>query len=240
MKAACTIAKKAREPNRILILMVKDAKIKVTKDGPYLITGGIPLLRMVIESDSHGDPCLWRLVQRYPQRESYALCRCRESKNKPYCDGAHAMQRFDGTETAGGELYLENVKEYLGPELKLTDKPELCSGAGFCIRDAGIWNLTVYSDRPGFKEIAIEEAANCPSGRLVVWDNQGNPIEPDYESSIVVTEDENGSPGPLWVRGGVEIESATGKKYEKRNRITLCRCGKSLIKPLCDGSHSDK
>ena len=219
--------------------MAKNAKIKVTKDGPYLVTGGIPLLRMSIETDSYGDPCIWREVERYPQQESYILCRCGKSLNKPYCDGAHSLQRFDGTETANSELYLENVKEYLGPELKLTDKRELCVGAAFCVRDAGIKNLTVQSDRPGFKEIAIEEAANCPSGRLVVWDKQGNPIEPDYEPSIVITEHEDGSPGPLWIRGEVEIESVDGIIYEKRNRVTLCRCGESLNKPLCDGSHFD-
>jgi hypothetical protein len=119
------------------------------------------------------------------------------------------------------------------------DKQELCVGAGFCDRDAGIWNLIVHSDRPGFREIAIEEAANCPSGRLVLRDIQGNPIEPDYEPSIVVTEHEDGTPGPLWVRGEVEIESADGVVYEKRNRVTLCRCGKSLNKSLCDGSDFD-
>jgi CDGSH-type Zn-finger protein len=219
--------------------MVKKAKIKVTKDGPYLVTGGIPLLRMIIETDSHGDSCTWREVERYPHRERYTLCRCGKSRNKPYCDGAHTLQRFDGTETANNEPYLENVKEYLGPELKLTDKRELCVGAAFCVREAGIKNLVVYSDRPGFKEIAIEEAANCPSGRLVVWDKQGNPIEPDYEPSIVITEHKNGLSGPLWIRGEVEIESADGTIYEKRNRVTLCRCGKSLNKPFCDGSHLD-
>jgi len=222
-----------------MIIMVRNAKIKVTKDGPYLVTGGIPLLRMIIETDSYGDPWRWREVERYPRRESYALCRCGKSMNKPYCDGAHIPQRFNGTETASHELYLENAKEYLGPELKLTDKPELCVGAGFCDRDAGLWNLTVNSDRPGFKETAIEEAANCPSGRLVVWDTQGNPIEPNYEPSIVLTEHEDGSPGPLWIRGEVEIESVDGRIYETRNRVTLCRCGESLNKPLCDGSDLD-
>jgi CDGSH-type Zn-finger protein len=220
--------------------MTRNAKIKVTKDGPYLVTGGIPLLRMIVETDSYGDPCIWREVERYPQRESYALCRCGKSRNMPYCDGAHTRQRFNGIETASCERYLENVKEYVGPELKLTDKPELCVGAGFCDRDAGIWNLTVHSDRPGFKEIAIEEAANCPSGRLVVWDEKGNQIEPDYEPSIVITLDDDGLPGALWIRGEVEIESVDGRIYEKRNRVTLCRCGKSLKKPLCDGSHFDK
>ena len=219
--------------------MAKNGKIKVTEDGPYLVTGNILLLRMIIQTDSYGDSCRWREVERYPHRKRYTLCRCGKSLNKPYCDGAHTLQRFNGTETASRELYLENVKNYLGPELKLTDKRELCVGAGFCVRNAGIKNLTMYSDRPGFKEIAIEEAANCPSGRLVVWDKQGNPIEPDYEPSIVITEHEDGSPGPLWIRGEVEIESANGKIYEKRNRVTLCRCGKSSNKPLCDGSHFD-
>jgi CDGSH-type Zn-finger protein len=220
--------------------MAKNAKIKVTKDGPYLITGDIPLLRMIIETDSYGDPFFWREVKRYPQRESYTLCRCGKSKNKPYCDGNHKLQGFKGTETANNEPYIENVKEYIGPELKLTDKKELCIHAGFCDRYAGTWNLTVHSDRPGFKEIAIEEVANCPSGRLVIWDKQGKMIEPDYDPSIVITEYHDGSPGPLWIRGEVKIESVDGKIYENRNRVTLCNCGKSMNKPFCDCSHFKK
>jgi CDGSH-type Zn-finger protein len=219
------------------MLMAEKVMIKVTENGPYLVTGGIPLLRMIIKTDSHGDPNNWQEIERYPQRERYALCRCGKSGNKPYCDGAHIKNQFDGAETTDNELYLENVKEYIGPELKLTDKRKLCVGAAFCVRDAGIWNLTVHSDRPGFKEIAIEEAANCPSGRLVVWDKRDNSIEPDYDPSIVITEHEDGLPGPLWVQGDVEIESVDGIIYEKRNRITLCRCGGSQNKPLCDGSH---
>jgi len=217
--------------------MDKNVKIKVTKDGPYLITGSIPLFRMIIETDSYGDPFFWREVERYPQRESYTLCRCGKSLNKPYCDGNHKLQEFNGTETANNEPYIENVKEYIGPELKLTDKKEYCIHAGFCDRYAGTWNLTVHSDRPGFKEIAIDEVASCPSGRLVIWDKQGNMIEPDYDPSIVITEYHYGSPGPIWIRGKVEIESADGITYEKRNRVTLCNCGKSTNKPFCDCSH---
>ena len=217
--------------------MAKNAKIKVTKDGPYLITGGIPLFRMIIETDRYGDPYSWREIKRYPQRESYTLCRCGKSLNKPYCDGTHKLHDFKGTETANNEPYIENVKEYIGPELKLTDKEHLCVHAGFCDRDAGTRNLIVHSDRPGFKEIAIEEVANCPSGRLVIWDKQGNMIESDYDPSIVLIEYPDGSPGPLWIRGKVEIESVDGIIYEKRNRVTLCNCGKSINKPFCDCSH---
>lgn len=217
--------------------MDEKARIKVTENGPYIVRGGIPLLRMSIDSDSYGDPYRWREVERYPQRESYSLCRCGKSGNKPFCDGTHTEIQFNGDETAGNEPFLENVTDYVGPELKLTDKKELCVDASFCVRDIGIWNLVVHSDRPGFTEMAIEEAGNCPSGRLVVWDNQGNPIEPDYEPSVVVTEHKDGGPGPLWVRGEVEIESVDGITYERRNRVTLCNCGESKNKPLCDGSH---
>ena len=44
--------------------------------------------------------------------------------------------------------------------------------------------------------------------------------------------------GPIWVRGGIPVASADGKTYEVRNRLTLCRCGRSANKPFCDGSHA--
>lgn len=43
--------------------------------------------------------------------------------------------------------------------------------------------------------------------------------------------------GPLWVRGGIPVESSDGATYEVRNRVTLCRCGRSSNKPFCDGTH---
>ena len=78
---------------------------------------------------------------------------------------------------------------------------------------------------------------NCPSGRLTAWKN-GDHIEPELKPSVGVTEDPGaGVSGPLRVKGGIEIESADGTLYETRNRVTLCRCGHSNRKPLCDGSH---
>jgi D-arabinose 1-dehydrogenase-like Zn-dependent alcohol dehydrogenase len=47
-----------------------------------------------------------------------------------------------------------------------------------------------------------------------------------------------GCSGPLWVRGGITVESGDGTRYETRNRVTLCRCGASSNKPFCDGSHA--
>lgn len=220
--------------------MAGKGRIKVVKGGPYQVTGGLPLSKMVIEADADGKSLRWRKTETYPQKESYLLCRCGKSKNKPYCDGSHVKGHFEGTEIADHSPYIKGVKVYDGPELKLTDKRELCVGAGFCTRAGNIWNLTTNSDTPEYKETAIQEAADCPSGRLVEWDKTGKALEPALEPGIAVTEDQDSIAGPLWVKGSVDIETSDGYIYERRNRVTLCRCGKSEAHPLCDGSHLEE
>ena len=214
-------------------------KIKVSKNGPYLVEGWVPLIKEEICNDDEGYCRKWKEVTRYPVQERYALCRCGHSENKPFCDGTHAKIHFDGTETAGNESYLRHPKTVEGPSLKLEDVENLCAHARFCMRAGGIWNLTRKSGIPDARGTAIEEACNCPSGRLVVRDREtGEVIEPELEQSIVVIEyPARNEHGPLWVRGRIPIESADGKQYTIRNRVTLCRCGKSGNKPFCEGSH---
>ncbi|MFK3981966.1 CDGSH iron-sulfur domain-containing protein [Micromonospora sp. NPDC050397] len=44
--------------------------------------------------------------------------------------------------------------------------------------------------------------------------------------------------GPLLVRGDFELRTALGVAVDPgRDTIALCRCGKSSIKPFCDGTH---
>lgn len=214
-------------------------KITVSKNGPYIVTGGVPLITSEICNDDEGNCRTWREVKRYPAQEKYALCRCGHSKNKPFCDGTHAKIHFDGTEAGDYEPFADAAEEIRGPELTLADNEHLCVHARFCMRAGGIWSLVEQSDNQEARDIAIEEACNCPSGRLVITDNQsGKVMEPEFEKSIVIIEyPPRGEHGPLWVRGGIPIESADGKQYEVRNRVTLCRCGKSENKPFCDGSH---
>ena len=67
----------------------------------------------------------------------------------------------------------------------------------------------------------------------------GKPIEPKFEPSLGLIEDtEKKVSGPIYVRGGIPVVSADGKTYEIRNRVTLCRCGRSDNKPFCNGSHA--
>ncbi|MCL5986564.1 MAG: CDGSH iron-sulfur domain-containing protein [Actinobacteria bacterium] len=214
-------------------------KISVTKNGPYIVSGNLPMVKEIILSDNEGYSVEWGKESCYPIDEEYHLCRCGQSKNKPYCDETHAKIGFIGAETAKRTKYIKNAKRIPGPELVLTDDKELCAHARFCDRAKGIWQLTEDSDDNQSKEIATQEACNCPSGRLVIWDKKtGEPIEPELNPSISIVEDpEKKVSGPIWLKGGVPVKSSNGKQYEIRNRVTLCRCGQSKNKPFCDGSH---
>ncbi|MDD1669206.1 MAG: CDGSH iron-sulfur domain-containing protein [Methanomicrobiales archaeon] len=215
------------------------ARIQVTKDGPYMVTGSIPLVKQVLVCDKRGNSIGWKEGGRYPVRETYALCRCGCSRTTPFCDGSHTKNHFDGTETASRVPYLERAEWTEGPDIRLSDAPGFCSHARFCIRGEGIWDLVEQSGDEEAKKTAVGMAANCHSGRLVVWDRKtGKPIEPVFEKSIGLVEGPaEGMQGPLWVRGGIPIIAADGFPYEVRNRVTLCRCGRSGNKPFCDGAH---
>ncbi|MFA4843595.1 MAG: CDGSH iron-sulfur domain-containing protein [Candidatus Margulisiibacteriota bacterium] len=215
-------------------------KIKVTKNGPYLVSGNIPLDKALIIGDAEGAPAKWEFGKKYPAQENYSLCRCGRSKNEPFCDGAHIQANFDGTETANRKPCLEQSETTYGPDLDLTDAEPLCAIARFCHRAGDTWTLTEHSDDPKSKELAIQEACDCPSGRLIAWEKRsGKPLEPTFEPSISVVEDTvQKVSGPLWVKGGLPVEAVDGFQYEVRNRVTLCRCGKSDNKPFCDGNHS--
>jgi CDGSH-type Zn-finger protein len=216
-----------------------NSKISITKNGPYVVSGNLPLNKEIIVVDKEGVPVKWKKGKKYPKCNDCALCRCGKSDNKPYCDGTHAKIKFDGTETASKKPYMRQAGKVTGPNLVLTDATEFCALGRFCEKGKGVWESTRESDNPKCKKDAIQESCDCPSGRLVIWDKKtGKAIEPKFKQSISLVEDPDREvSGPIWVKGGVPIESAEGKKYEIRNRVTLCRCGKSTNKPFCDGSH---
>jgi len=217
---------------------MKKQKIIITKNGPYIVSGNIPLNKEIAEVGASGEPEKWVEVKKYPQKQTYALCRCGHSKNMPFCDGKH-IENFDGTETADTKPFLKQARTFEGQDIILKDVVKLCSVARFCHPKTGTWKLVIKSKKPEAKQEAIRQACNCPAGRLVIYDKKtGQPIENKYEPSLTIIEDPQiNCSGPLWVKGGVEIESESGTKYETRNRVTLCRCGKSNNKPFCDGKH---
>jgi CDGSH-type Zn-finger protein len=215
-------------------------RIEVTKDGPYLASGGVPLSEQLIVTNAQGESLEYAEGKKYPAQAQYALCRCGQSGNKPFCDGTHAKVKFDGTERAGRQPYLEQAKTIEGPTRSLTDAEELCAYARFCDPKGRVWNLVAQTDNPAARRLVDHEAGHCPAGRLIAWDKKtGKPIEPQFKPSIGLIEDTAlHVKGPIWVRGGIPVVSADGTPYEVRNRVTLCRCGRSENKPFCDGTHA--
>ncbi|GAA3873223.1 hypothetical protein GCM10022243_42950 [Saccharothrix violaceirubra] len=52
-------------------------------------------------------------------------------------------------------------------------------------------------------------------------------------ATVVVVQD-----GPIIIRGDYDLCAQTGEPIDPQRRtIALCRCGRSLLKPFCDGSH---
>ena len=217
-----------------------EPRVVVSKNGPYLVSGAVPLARQTIVADREGGSEAWRESHSFPSQESYALCRCGRSASKPFCDGTHNKVGFDGTETASRESYREQAQLTEGPALALSDAESLCAFARFCDPHGQVWSQVERTDEAEVRATFVRQVNNCPSGRLVAWDRAtGKPIEHQLPVSIGVVEDPpEGVSGPLWLRGGIPVVAADGFAYEVRNRVTLCRCGASKHKPFCDGSHA--
>lgn len=211
-------------------------KVKILKNGPYLVSGRVLLSEKIITPKGKGYEL--KEGRLFEDSDTYSLCRCGKSKNKPFCDGAHRKIGFDGTETASRESYAERAEICEGPQIDIMDDHR-CALARFCHREDGLaWELVKKSDDPRLKDEAIKAATECPSGRLVATEKTGAAIEPEYEPSIEILQDpEKGVSGPVSLKGYVEIESSGGLAYETRNRVALCRCGSSRNKPFCDSSH---
>jgi CDGSH-type Zn-finger protein len=215
-----------------------EKRIKVTENGPYEVSGDIPLNQLGFVPDNHGNSLKYKTIDSYPIEDVYHLCRCGQSECKPFCDGTHQIVNFQGKETASHTDYEKNAKVIKGKDIDLMDAEELCAGARFCDTHGSTWHLVSRGTTQEEKDIAIQQCADCPSGRLTPIDKDGNKIEPNLPKEISILEDPAAEVhGPIWVKGGITVEDENGKTYPERNRVTLCRCGKSTNKPFCDGNH---
>ena len=221
-------------------------RIVIGKNGPYRVKAGIPLVRKTQIVSEHGEPLTWKLEARLETAANYSLCRCGGSSNHPFCDGTHRAIGFDGTETADERPTVKRQWTLPdGTHLVVRKDDSLCMLSGFCaMEDTDIVALVAESEDTKARSLAIAMVERCPSGALTYTIEPGEPdIEPDLPVAIADTTEitsEGAIVGPLWVTGWVPIERSDGKPLETRNRVTLCNCGQSSNKPLCDGTHRDE
>ncbi len=128
----------------------------------------------------------------------------------------------------------ERTKAYGDGEVTLQDDRGLCVHTGFCgNKITNAWKLAARQDldAAGATQL-VAMTQHCPSGAISITVGEGD-LEPALPTEVVLIPN-----GPLWVTGGVTVERSDGVPLETRNRVTLCRCGASKTKPLCDGSHA--
>jgi len=220
-----------------------DKRILVEEDGPYQVYGDILLVRKTQVVSEYGEPLTWKKEEILETSGTYELCRCGESSTLPFCDSTHREIGFDGTETADTGVTAERQVVFAdGTKIVVKRDHSLCMESGFCgMRLANIEQMVAQTGDTNVRSQVIAMIERCPSGSYTYTIEEGEPdIEPDLPQQIaVVTEITSDGPitGPLWVTGNIPIERADGRPIETRNRVMLCGCGQSQIKPLCDGTH---
>ena len=199
------------------------ATIEQRENGPFVVKH----LKKCIDADGN----------EIEVKEVMALCRCGQSKNKPFCDGSHKDAGYaSANETANHD---GRVYSYEGKEVTVHFNKLLCSHAAECGRlNSAVFDTAqkpwIQPDK-GTADSVRAVIAACPSGALTMSLPGETPAHLTPDEAMVRIQKH----GPYWVsnmavEGADFAESGTSEKY------VLCRCGLSKNKPFCDGTHYDE
>ena len=194
--------------------------VELQKDGPLKVSG------LTAFKNSRGEAI--------KARKTVFLCRCGDSRNRPFCDGTHVQTGFTGARS--DDRVPDKLERYEGRELTVLDNRGVCSHAGYCTADLpAVWRSAAepWIDPDGADKAAVVEIIRkCPSGALSYLEDGQLRTDFHEAAEIQVSRD-----GPYVVRGGVELKDCEFGEGASREHYVLCRCGASRNKPFCDGSH---
>jgi uncharacterized Fe-S cluster protein YjdI/CDGSH-type Zn-finger protein len=130
-------------------------------------------------------------------------------------------------------------KEYGNDDIVVSWEPALCIHTANCLDGLpavfdGWRRPWIAVDLATADEIA-DVVMRCPTGALHFRRVDGGPQEPEPPTTAV----EPRPNGPLYLRGKVRIQDASGHVIREDTRVALCRCGGSGNKPFCDGTHRE-
>jgi len=164
-----------------------------------------------------------------------ALCRCGESRNKPFCDGAHAAAGYSDE----NKCQNDQVQDFAAPGITVHFNRSICSGAAACVHSLPAVFKSDTADWIHPAEAPVDEVIatvrKCPSGALTYTVDGRTEIKKVDEASIRIVKN-----GPYEIKGPVEIEAPRWSKNASKTNFALCRCGKSGNIPFCDYSHGEQ
>lgn len=196
--------------------------ITALKDGP-----------LKLESDAQ---VLYLSGEAVEAKPVVSLCRCGQSKNKPFCDGSHRAAAFSSER----QIVEETVQHYAGKQASISFNRSICSGAARCVEGLpSVFSSESSEDWISPDNDSIEKVkaavANCPSGALSLQVNEQHWIpEVTTEPHIDIVPD-----GPFNVQG-IELIDRPPATNARSKQYALCRCGLSKNKPFCDYSHAEQ
>lgn len=199
--------------------MPEKPKISSSKNGPLVVKN----VNNLTEANGNIFPV---------EKTTIALCRCGNSRNKPFCDGSHGKTGWydDKSETRQPR----RVDNYIGQKIEIHDDRGICSHAGYCTD--GLPKVFQMGVEPWINangdtvENIIQTIRKCPSGALSYSIDGVKYNKFAEKPEIKITKD-----GPYYVRGAIDLNDLD--RPESEEHYALCRCGKSGNKPFCDGQH---
>ena len=199
-------------------------QITPSENGPYLVSGSLPVRKA--DGTPAGDVA-----------EMVRLCRCGGSAKKPFCDGTHRGNGFDGTEVADRRNTADRREVFQGEGITIYDDRSICAHIGNCADNlAKVFKLRQepwIAPTAEATEAIARVIATCPSGALsFALSGSDATVEEGHAPGVTASTN-----GPYFVGGSVPVTSPDGTPYEVRARFALCHCGGSGNKPFCDGTH---
>jgi uncharacterized Fe-S cluster protein YjdI len=148
---------------------------------------------------------------------------------------------------------LEDIKQkkgvsrsYKNDEVTVFWRPELCIHSANCL--IGLPGVFDSSERPWIningatsKDI-IKTINTCPSRALLFLKNTNNTLRKTRKKksnkNLKFARIEILKDGPAIISGNFVLRDSNKKKIHLgTDKAAICRCGASLKKPLCDGTH---
>ena len=164
------------------------------ENGPFVVTD-CPTLKGMLDG------------KEYATEGTVVLCRCGGSKNKPFCDGTHAKNRF--TSAKADDWVPDKREDYVGQGVTVHDNRGVCAHAARCtgaLKTVFKFGEEPWIDPDGDSAAQIAAAVEqCPSGALSYTTDGVEHRDRDAEPLVLIVPN-----GPYSVKGGATLDGGRG------------------------------